>query len=89
MLLSKFDILFNNKLKTFTDDKIHLEVDLSVTPHSSCAHAVPHSHKSTFRKELEQLVQEGVMENCGRATWIAGTFIMPKKDGHMHWVSDF
>ena len=79
--LSKFDVLFNNKLKTFTDKKIHLEVDPSVVPHRSCACAVPHSHKATFKKELKQLTPEGVMENCGPATWVAGTFVTPKKDG--------
>ena len=52
-LLTKFNILFNNKLKTFTDEKIHLEVDPSVNPHHSHAHAVLHSHKSTFKKELK------------------------------------
>ena len=85
-LLSKFDVLFNDKLKTFTDKKIHLEVDLSVTPHHSCAYAVPYSHKTTFKKELEQLTQEGVMEKYDCATWAAGTFIVPKKDGQVHWV---
>ena len=88
-LLSNFDVLFNNKLKTFTDEKNHLEVDLSVAPHRSCACAVPHSHKSPFKKELKQLAQEGVMEKCGHATWVAGTFIMPKNDGQVCWVSDF
>ena len=88
-LLSKFDIFFNNKLKMFTDEKIYLEVNPSVTPHHSCAYSVPHSHKATFKKELEQLVQEGVKEKCGCATWVAGTFIILKKDGQVCWVSDF
>ena len=88
-LLSKFNVLFNNKLKMFTDEQIHLNVDPSVIPHCFHDYAVPHSHKATFKKELERLVQEGVMEKCGRATWVAGTFIIPKKDGQVHWVSDF
>ena len=29
------------------------------------------------------------MEKCGCATWVAGTFIVPKKDGRVHWASDF
>ena len=29
------------------------------------------------------------MEKCGCATWVAGAFIMPKKDGRVRWVSDF
>ena len=64
----------------FANEKMHLEVDPSVTPHRSCAHAVPHSHNATFKKELKWLAQEGIMEKCGRATWVAGTFITPKKD---------
>ena len=88
-LLSKFDVLFNNKLKTFTDEKIHLDIDETVPPHRSRAYAVPHVHKRTFKTELERLVEEDVLEKCGRATWVAGTFIIPKKDGRVRWVSDF
>ena len=87
-LLSKFVVLFNNKLKTFTGKKIHLKVDPSVVPHRSCAHAVPHSHKTAFEKELKQLAQEGIMEMCGCATWVAGTFVVVKEDGQVHWVLD-
>ena len=29
------------------------------------------------------------MEKCDHATWVAGTFIMPKKDSRVRWVSDF
>ena len=68
---------------------MHLKVDPSVAPFRSCACAVPHSHKMTFKKEPDRLIQEGVMEKCGHATWVTGTFIVPKKDGQVRWVSDF
>ena len=88
-LLSKFDVLFNDKLKTFTNDKIHLKVDPSLAPHCSHVCTVPHSHKAIFEKKLEQMTQESVMEKCGCATWVAGTFVAPKKDGQVRWVLDF
>jgi hypothetical protein len=30
-----------------------------------------------------------VLEPTGRAEWIAGTFIIPKKDSRVRWISDF
>jgi hypothetical protein len=53
------------------------------------AYIVPHLHKATFKKELDRLVKIGVLEKQGRAEWVAGTFIIPKKDGKVRWVSDF
>ena len=88
-LLSKFDVLFNGELRKFTDERIHLEVDPTVPPTRSRAHAVPHLHRELFRRELERLVKIGVLEKCGRADWVSGTFIVPKKDGRVRWVSDF
>ena len=69
--------------------KKHIEVDPSVASHCFHACAVPHSHKAAFKKELEQLTQEGIMEKCSCDAWVAGTFVAPKKDGQVHWVSDF
>jgi hypothetical protein len=38
---------------------------------------------------LDRLVSIGVLEAYGRSEWIAGTFIVPKKDGRVCWISDF
>ena len=88
-LLSKYSLLFDGKLKAYTGDKIHLEVDDSAKPHVSRPYAVPRVHMPTFKKELDRLISIGVLEPCGRAEWVAGTFIIPKKDGKVRWVSDF
>ena len=36
-----------------------------------------------FKEELNCLVEIGVLEPAKCSEWIAGTFIVPKKDGHV------
>ena len=88
-LLSKFPTLFNGQLKAFAGETIHLEVDPTVTPSRSRAYSVPHTQLKTFKKELDHLVSQGVLEKGGRADWVSGTFLIAKKDGRVRWVSDF
>jgi Reverse transcriptase (RNA-dependent DNA polymerase) len=56
---------------------------------ASHAYAVPERHKCIFKQELNHLIQEGVLEPGTRSAWIAGTFIIPKKEGRARWVSNF
>ena len=53
--------------------------------------SLSHSQITTadLKAELDQLVKIGVLECQGRSIWAAGTFIIPKKDGRIHWISDF
>ena len=88
-LFSKFEKLFDGKLRQFTDEKIHLDVDPTIRPSRSRAYTVPFTQRELFRQELERLVSIGVLEKCGRADWVSGTFCIPKKDGRVRWVSDF
>ena len=35
------------------------------------------------------MVKDGVLEPCGQSHWAAPTFVVPKKDNRVRWVSDF
>ena len=88
-LLAMFSTLFNGELKVYPHQKLHLEVDPSVRPFVSRAYPIPKSQLQIFKAELDQLVKIGVLERQGRSIWAAGTFIIPKKDGRIRWISDF
>ena len=49
---------------------------------------VPHIHMSTFKRELDHLVELGVLIPTQESEWASPTFIIPKKDGRVRWVSD-
>jgi hypothetical protein len=51
-------------------------------------YAVPHSQEETFKKELQHLLDVGVLRPCGPTESGNPTFIIPKKDGRVRWISD-
>ena len=48
-----------------------------------------HIHLDVFKAKLLRLCDIGVLEKCGASQWTSPTFIIPKKDGSVRWVSDF
>ncbi|MEM7284222.1 MAG: reverse transcriptase family protein, partial [Pseudomonadota bacterium] len=88
-VLKRYPTLFNGQLGRYTDKTVHLEVDPSVKPRSSKAYTIPHKQLDVFKQELDRLEKIGVFEKCGRSEWISGTFIIPKKDSRIRWITDF
>ena len=79
-VLSRYPTLFNNKLGTYPDETIHLDLNDDAVPHCQPrAYSVPHNHRPIFKAELDRLVKIGVLEPAPRSEWIAGTFIIAKK----------
>ena len=46
-------------------------------------------HEQAFRLEVERLVKNGVLKRVNRSTWGAPTFIIPKSDKTIWFISDF
>ena len=88
-VLSQYETLFSGKLGKYNGPPVHLDLEENTVPHRTRAYDIPHSQKEIFKGELDRLVAIGVLEPCGRSEWISGSFIIPKKDGRVRWISDF
>ena len=88
-LLSKYKKLFSGKLGRYPKKKVHLELKPGAIPKARRPYGVSRYHLKTFKAEIDRLVQIGVLTPCGANEWLAPSFIIPKKDGRVRWISDF
>merc|ERR1711884_696086 len=59
------------------------------TPLEETTYPVPFARREAFRRELQSLINDGVLIRIGTSTWGFPSFIIPKKDLRVRWVSDF
>ena len=88
-LFHKFPKLFDGELCTYPHRQYHLELQDGTKPVHSRPYGVPFMQRDAFKHELDHLVKIGILECSGASQWASGTFIIPKKDGCVRWISDF
>ena len=89
-ILRKHPTLFDGKLGRYPHQKFHLELVDGAEPVYQKPYGVPYKQEELFLQELHRLCDEGVLEKVTEPSgWAAPTFITPKKDGRVRWVSDF
>ena len=77
--------MFDRILGIYPQQKVHIELLPGTKPMHLQPCPVPHMHLATFKCELDHLVTIGVLV----PEWASPSFIILKKDGHVHWISDF
>ncbi len=88
-VLSEFTKLLDGNLGVYPHKKFHIELEAGAKPRHARPYPVPVIHLETFKKELIHLYDIGIglLQPQGANKWSSITFITPKKDGRVHWVS--
>lgn len=81
--------LFSATLGKYPHKQIHLELKDGEQPHHARPYPVPVLQKKVFIDEADHLCKQDVLEKWGISEHAYPTFIVPKKDGRVRWVSDF
>jgi hypothetical protein len=88
-LLYQYEPLFQGKLGLWDTPPVSLELEEGAKPFHARAYPIPHIHKETVRREVERLCREGVLAKDSNSKWAAPTFIIPKQEGTVCFVTDF
>ena len=88
-LLHKYADLFDGTLGSWKEAKVDIELKPDATPYHAKPYPIPKCHLDTLRMEVDRLCEIGVLKRVNRSQWAAPTFIIPKKDGTVRFISDF
>ncbi len=80
--------MFDGILGVYPHKKVHIDIDPNDKPVHSRPYPVPQIHLKTFKKEFDHLVRIGVLVAQQESEWVSPSFIIPKKDGRVHWISN-
>jgi putative transposase len=92
-LLSQYKDLFEGTLGEWPDEEVSVELTKDAVPyHCGKPIRIPHIHLETLKKEVQRLVDIGVLEvvdGSKAGPWCAPSFIIPKKDGRVRFITDY
>jgi hypothetical protein len=87
-VLNEHAKLFDGTLRVYPHRKFHINLISGAVPKHFIPYSIPVIHLEAFKKELNHLVKIGVLSPQCASEWASPTFITPKNDGRVRWVSD-
>ena len=88
-LLEEFEDLFDGTLGDWDTKPVSFELKEGIKPYHGRAFPIPKVHKETIMKEIKRLVKLGVLEWQPSSEWASPSFIQPKKNGTVRFLTDF
>ena len=89
LFLKRFENMFDGTLGTYTGSTYRIDLKKDAKPYHARPFPIPRIHEETLKKEVERLVKIGVLKRINNSEWAAPTFIIPKKNGTVRFISDF
>jgi hypothetical protein len=88
-LLKKYELLFDGTLGDWKTKLVSFQLREGVSPYHGQIFPVTKIHKDTIIKEVERLCELRVLERRPASEWALLSFIIPKKDQTVCFLSDF
>lgn len=88
-VLRRYEHLFDGTLGEGKASDVELELREGARPFHSRPFPIPQVHEGAMKREVERLCQLGVLEEDHDSEWGAPSFIIPKKNGTVRFISDF
>ncbi len=87
-MLQENNKMINGTLGIYQHKKVHIDIDPNAKPVHSRPYPVPRIHLKTFKMELNHLVRIGVIASQQESERELPSFITPKKNGRVCWISN-
>ena len=81
--------MFDGTLGEWDTDPVSLELKDNVKPYSCKPYPVPRLNKDRLKKEVQRLCDIGVLRWQPKLEWASPSFIVPKHDQTVRFLSDF
>jgi len=88
-LLHKCQHLFDGTLGTWNGEPYNIELKPEAKPYHSRPFPVPKIHEAMLKVELDHLCKVDILKQVNQSEWVAPTFLIPKKDATIWFISDF
>jgi len=87
-LFQQCEDLFEGKVGTWNQAPVSLESKEGAKPWCGRAHTPPVAHAKQTRKECNRLVECGMLQKINDSKWGHPTFVTPKKDGKIRFITN-
>ena len=87
-LLKRFEDLFQGKLGTWNCPPVDLELKPGAMPYHEIPYTPLQAYLDQVKKECKCLCEVGVLRKIHHSEWAHLTFIIPKKNQGIRWITD-
>ena len=88
-LLQNHEEMFNGTLGKYPGSDYSRELKEDAKPYHAKPFPIPTICEPTLRKVVDRVIKIGVLKKINSSQWAATTFIIPKINGTVRFMSDF